>query len=56
VIGAHSIETHAQLDVLHPVGQTGEIADVVDAIIYLEMASFVTGEVLHVDGGQSAGH
>jgi len=34
----------------------GEISDIVDAILYLETASFVTGEILHVDGGQSAGH
>jgi NAD(P)-dependent dehydrogenase (short-subunit alcohol dehydrogenase family) len=33
----------------------GEIADVVEAILYLEQAGFVTGEILHVDGGQSAG-
>jgi len=52
----HPIETHAQLDVLHPVGHMGEISDVVDAILYLETAGFVTGEILHVDGGQSAGH
>jgi NAD(P)-dependent dehydrogenase (short-subunit alcohol dehydrogenase family) len=52
----HPVETHAQLDALHPVGHMGEIADVVDAILYLESANFVTGEILHVDGGQSAGH
>ena len=52
----HPAETHAQLDALHPVGHMGEIADVVDAILYLEEANFVTGEILHVDGGQSAGH
>jgi NAD(P)-dependent dehydrogenase (short-subunit alcohol dehydrogenase family) len=52
----HPIETHAQLDALHPVGHMGEISDVVDAILYLESANFVTGEILHVDGGQSAGH
>jgi NAD(P)-dependent dehydrogenase (short-subunit alcohol dehydrogenase family) len=34
----------------------GTIRDVVDAILYLERASFVTGETLHVDGGQAAGH
>ena len=34
----------------------GEISDVVEAIVYLENAPFVTGEILHVDGGQSAGH
>jgi NAD(P)-dependent dehydrogenase (short-subunit alcohol dehydrogenase family) len=52
----HSAETHAQLDSLHPLGHMGEISDVVDAILYLESAPFVTGEILHVDGGQSAGH
>ena len=50
------VETHAQLAALHPVGRMGEISDVVDAILYLEGAGFVTGEILHVDGGQSAGH
>jgi NAD(P)-dependent dehydrogenase (short-subunit alcohol dehydrogenase family) len=52
----HPVETHAQLSALHPVGRMGEISDIVDAILYLESASFVTGEILHVDGGQSAGH
>jgi len=52
----HPGDTHAQLDALHPVGRMGEIADIVDAILYLESASFVTGATLHVDGGQSAGH
>jgi NAD(P)-dependent dehydrogenase (short-subunit alcohol dehydrogenase family) len=52
----HSVEEYAQLAALHPVGRLGEISDVVDAILYLEGASFVTGAILHVDGGQSAGH
>jgi NAD(P)-dependent dehydrogenase (short-subunit alcohol dehydrogenase family) len=52
----HPVETYPNLDRLHPVGHMGEISDVVDAILYLEGASFVTGEILHVDGGQSAGH
>ncbi len=52
----HSAETFPRLDALHPVGHMGEISDIVDAILYLESASFVTGEILHVDGGQSAGH
>ena len=52
----HSVEEYAQLAALHPVGRLGEISDIVDAILYLEGASFVTGEILHVDGGQSAGH
>jgi NAD(P)-dependent dehydrogenase (short-subunit alcohol dehydrogenase family) len=33
----------------------GDIRDIVDAVIYLEGANFITGEILHVDGGQSAG-
>jgi len=28
----------------------------VQAVLYLDSAPFVTGEILHVDGGQSAGH
>ena len=52
----HPVESHADLGALHPLGRMGEISDIVDAILYLESASFVTGEILHVDGGQSAGH
>jgi NAD(P)-dependent dehydrogenase (short-subunit alcohol dehydrogenase family) len=52
----HAVETHAALAALHPVGRMGEMSDIVDAILYLDSAQFVTGEILHVDGGQSAGH
>lgn len=52
----HSVDTYEALAKLHPVGRMGEIRDIVDAVLYLESASFVTGEILHVDGGQSAGH
>ena len=52
----HPPETYAALNCLHPIGRMGAIDDVVDAITYLENAPFVTGEILHVDGGQSAGH
>ena len=51
----HPVETHAALGTLHPVGRMGEIRDIVEAVLYLEGASFVTGEILHVDGGQNAG-
>ena len=51
----HAVETHDQLGGLHPMGHMGEISDIVDAVLYLETAGFVTGEILHVDGGQSAG-
>jgi NAD(P)-dependent dehydrogenase (short-subunit alcohol dehydrogenase family) len=52
----HPPETHEYLDALHPVGHMGDIEDVVHGVLYLEQAKFVTGEILHVDGGQSAGH
>jgi NAD(P)-dependent dehydrogenase (short-subunit alcohol dehydrogenase family) len=52
----HPADTHETLAGLHPVGRMGDISDIVDAITYLETAGFVTGEILHVDGGQSAGH
>ena len=52
----HGPETHEFLANLHPVGRMGEMRDIVDAVLYLEGAGFVTGEIMHVDGGQSAGH
>jgi NAD(P)-dependent dehydrogenase (short-subunit alcohol dehydrogenase family) len=52
----HAPETHDFLAALHPVNRMGEICDIAQAVIYLESAGFVTGEILHVDGGQSAGH
>lgn len=52
----HAPETHEFLAELHPVKRMGEMHDIVDAVLYLESAGFVTGEILHVDGGQSAGH
>ncbi|NMO51170.1 SDR family oxidoreductase [Actinoplanes sp. TBRC 11911] len=41
---------------LVPTGAMGEIADIAEAVTYLENAGYVTGEILHVDGGQVAGH
>ncbi|MFD3440603.1 SDR family NAD(P)-dependent oxidoreductase [Streptomyces sp. NPDC058685] len=52
----HPEESHEVLAAMHPVGRMGEVSDIADAVIYLENAPFVTGEILHVDGGQSAGH
>lgn len=52
----HGEETHAALGALHPVGHMGDVEDIVGAVLYLDSANFVTGEILHVDGGQSAGH
>jgi NAD(P)-dependent dehydrogenase (short-subunit alcohol dehydrogenase family) len=49
-------ESYAGLADLHPLGRVGEIDDVIQGILYLEQAPFVTGEILHIDGGQAAGH
>ncbi|MBR7826125.1 SDR family oxidoreductase [Actinospica sp. MGRD01-02] len=51
----HPEDPGGALAAQHPLGRMAEIDDVVEAILYLEQATFVTGDVLHVDGGQSAG-
>ncbi len=52
----HEASSYAGMGALHPIGRVGEIEDVVGGVLYLESAPFVTGEILHIDGGQSAGH
>ena len=52
----HDPASYDGLAAFHPLGRVGEVADVVDGILYLERATFVTGETLHIDGGQAAGH
>ena len=52
---AHDPASYKGLETLHPLGRVGEITDVVEAILYLERATFVTGQTLHVDGGQAVG-
>jgi len=51
----HDAAAYEPLAGLLPLGHVGDVSDVVDAILYLERATFVTGETLHVDGGQAAG-
>jgi NAD(P)-dependent dehydrogenase (short-subunit alcohol dehydrogenase family) len=54
---AHPAESYAGLgSQLPPVGHVGQVRDIVDGILFLESSPFVTGEVLHIDGGQIAGH
>ena len=43
-------------DRLPPLGRVGQVSDVVDGILFLEAAPYITGEILHIDGGQLAGH
>jgi NAD(P)-dependent dehydrogenase (short-subunit alcohol dehydrogenase family) len=51
----HAPESHEALGAFHPIGHMGEASDIADAILFLDSASFITGEILHVDGGLSAG-
>ncbi|AMV47128.1 SDR family NAD(P)-dependent oxidoreductase [Paraburkholderia caribensis] len=51
----HAPETHDALGAFNPLGHIGEMSDIADAILFLDSAPFITGEILHVDGGQSAG-
>jgi NAD(P)-dependent dehydrogenase (short-subunit alcohol dehydrogenase family) len=51
----HAPAEYDALARLQPVGRVGQVKDVVDAALYLESAPFVTGEILHVDGGAAAG-
>ncbi len=54
---AQSPESFADLGPrLPPIGHVGRVSDIVDAVLFLESSTFVTGEILHVDGGQIAGH
>jgi NAD(P)-dependent dehydrogenase (short-subunit alcohol dehydrogenase family) len=41
---------------LPPLGRVGQVSDVVDGVLFLESSPYITGEVLHIDGGQIAGH
>jgi NAD(P)-dependent dehydrogenase (short-subunit alcohol dehydrogenase family) len=51
----HANQDHAALAKFHPLARMGEIADIVDAVLYLQNATFVTGENIRVDGGVHAG-
>ena len=53
----HPAESYAGLgSQLPPVGHVGQVSDIVDGILFLESSPFITGEVLHIDGGEIAGH
>jgi NAD(P)-dependent dehydrogenase (short-subunit alcohol dehydrogenase family) len=52
----HDPDSYAASAALVPMGRVGQVSDVVDAVLFLESAGYVTGEILHIDGGQVAGH
>jgi NAD(P)-dependent dehydrogenase (short-subunit alcohol dehydrogenase family) len=51
----HAKDSEAHLKSLSPMGMIPKVEDIVEAIVYLSEARFVTGEVLHVDAGQHNG-
>jgi NAD(P)-dependent dehydrogenase (short-subunit alcohol dehydrogenase family) len=52
----HAPESYDELATFNPIGRIGHISDIVDGILFLESSPFITGEILHIDGGQIAGH
>ena len=53
----HLADSYEELgDRLPPLGYAGQVSNVVDGILFLESSPYITGEILHIDGGQIAGH
>jgi len=52
----HDAESYASSAALVPVGRVGQVSDVVRGVLFLEDSPYITGEILHIDGGQVAGH
>jgi NAD(P)-dependent dehydrogenase (short-subunit alcohol dehydrogenase family) len=52
----HPAESYATLADRQPLGHVGQVSDIVDGILFLESSPYITGEILHIDGGQIAGH
>jgi NAD(P)-dependent dehydrogenase (short-subunit alcohol dehydrogenase family) len=54
---AHPADSYKDLgDQLPPLGRVGQVSDIVGGILFLEASPYITGEILHIDGGQVAGH
>lgn len=52
----HDPDSYASSAELVPMGRVGQVRDVVDGVLFLESSGYITGETLHIDGGQVAGH
>ena len=48
-------ESYGEQATRTPLGRVGQVDDIVRAVLFLEASPFITGEILHVDGGRSAG-
>lgn len=52
----HPAEEYEALARRQPIGHVGQVSDVVNGVLFLESSPFITGEIIHIDGGQIAGH
>jgi NAD(P)-dependent dehydrogenase (short-subunit alcohol dehydrogenase family) len=52
----HAADSYAEAARLAPMGRVGQVSDIVNGILFLQSSPFITGETLHIDGGQIAGH
>jgi len=51
----HKPEHHEALKNLHPIKRLGTVDEILDATLFLVRSTFITGELLNVDGGAHAG-
>ncbi len=52
----HPADSYAAAASQSPLGRVGQVSDIVDGILFLESSPYITGEILHIDGGRTAGH
>ena len=52
----HAPDSYTASAALVPVGRVGQVSDIVEGVLFLESSPYITGEILHIDGGQIAGH
>jgi NAD(P)-dependent dehydrogenase (short-subunit alcohol dehydrogenase family) len=52
----HPPEEYEALAQMVPLKRIGQISDVVGGILFLEASPYITGEIVHIDGGEIAGH
>jgi NAD(P)-dependent dehydrogenase (short-subunit alcohol dehydrogenase family) len=52
----HPAESYKTAAGQSPLGRVGQVSDIVDGILFLESSPYITGEILHIDGGRTAGH
>jgi NAD(P)-dependent dehydrogenase (short-subunit alcohol dehydrogenase family) len=51
----HKPQHHERLKEMHPIKRLATVQEIVEAALFLVRSSFITGEILYVDGGAQAG-